>query len=265
MKYEMRFLPGLILTLLLVSAGGAQTTAAEPGMQSANAASRELTQNPAWESPARLRHGLIGGTPGTLRADSQGLEFVPRQGASMRWKFTEIKDLDLDRERIVLTGYDNRGWHLPGTRRFDLKIRQQVTPADAAVIIGKIGTPARNRIPDPHAPVTEEIAVRRSEHFGGSNGMLRIRQQGIDYVTPAPGQSRSWRWLDLQTLSHPDPYHLFVFGYLDSYAFELKQALSRDVFNHLSDEIWSHNESAGRDGPVSPPPGVPTSERPEER
>ncbi len=86
------------------------------------------------------------------------------------------------------------------------------------------------------------IAVRRSKHYGGSNGLLRIRQQGIDYVTAQPGQSRSWRWQDLQTVSNPDPYHLFVFGYRDSYAFDLKDSLTRQVFNHISDEIWTHND-----------------------
>jgi hypothetical protein len=178
----------------------------------------------------------------------------------MRWTFTEIKDLDLERYRIVLIGYDSRAWHLPGTRRFDLKIKQEITPAVAASLTEKMRRPVQNRIPDSHAPAIKEIAVRRSEHFGGSNGLLRIRQQGIDYITAQPGQSRSWRWLDIQTLSNPDPYHLFVFGYRDSFAFDLKETLSREMFNHLSDEIWSHSESDMRGGPVTPPPGPLASE-----
>jgi hypothetical protein len=78
-------------------------------------------------------------------------------------------------------------------------------------------------------------------------------------MTAQPGQSRSWRWLDLQTLSNPDPYHLFVFGYVDSYAFDLKQTLSRELFNRLSDEIWSHNESEMKGSPVPLPPSTPTN------
>jgi hypothetical protein len=206
-----------------------------------------------------VRHGLIGGTRGTLRADSRGVEFVPWKGTSRRWNFNQIKDLDLQKHRVVLMGYDNREWRLPGTQRFDLELTNEITPAVAASLTERMGRPVRNRVPDPDAPATAVIAVRRSEHFGGSNGLLRIRQLGIDYVTAEPGQSRSWRWVDLQTLSNPDPYDLLVFGYRDSYAFDLKETLSREVFNHVSDEIWPHNENEINGSRVTLPPHPPTN------
>jgi hypothetical protein len=246
------------LGLILASAGRAQTTPPGPARQSVDARSQNPPQPSAWESPARLRHGVIGGTAGTLRADSKGVEFVPMKGASKRWTFTEIKDLDLQRHRVVLIGYDNREWHLPGTQRFDLELKKEITPAVAASLTEEMARPVRNRVPDPDAPSITVIAVRRSDHFGGSNGFLRIRQQGIDYVTAEPGQSRSWRWLDLQTLSNPDPYHFFVFGYRDNYSFDLKETLSREQFNHLSDEIWTHNESEMKGSPVPFPPSATT-------
>lgn len=260
MTHRNQTIARLLLALILASAGRAQAVPPEPKRQSADAPSPNLPQLLAWESPARLRHGMIGGTPGTLRTDSQGVEFVPMKGASMHWEFTQIKDIDLQKHRVVLVGYDNREWHLPGTRRFDLEFKKEITPAVAASLTEKMCRPARNRVPDPDAPAIMVIDVRRSEHFGGSNGLLRIRQQGIDYVTAQPGQSRSWRWTDLQTLSNPDPYHLFVFGYLDSYAFDLKETLSRQVFNHISDEIWTHNEGEMRSSPATLPPSTPTND-----
>jgi hypothetical protein len=244
--------------LILVRADEAQTPPPGPRRQNADVPSRNFPQQAVWESPARLRHGLIGGAAGTLRADSQGIEFMPRKGASMRWTFDQIKDLDLQKHRVVLLGYDNRKWDLPGTRRYDLEFENEITPAVVSSLTEKMGRPVRNRVPDPDAPAITVIAVRRSEHFGGSNGLLRIRQQGIDYITAQPGQSRSWRWRDLQTLSNPDPYHLLVFGYQDSYAFDLKETFSQDLFDHLSDEIWTHNENDIRGGPTSLPLATPT-------
>lgn len=258
MTNEKQIFTGSILALILMSACGAQTALPGPEQQSANTPSRN-TPEPAWEYPARLRHGMIGSRAGTLRADSQGIEFVPVAGASTRWAFTEIKDLDLQKDRMVVVGYENRKWDIPGTRRFELEFEREITPAIAASLTEKIDRPVRNRVPDPDAPAITVIAVRRSGNFGGSNGLLRIRLQGIDYVTAQPGQSRSWRWLDLQTLSNPDPFHLFVFGYRDSFAFDLKEPLSRKVFNHLSDEIWTHNESDMRGGPSALAPSKPTS------
>ncbi len=259
MTHRNQILAGWILALILASASGAQTAPPLPGKQSADARSQNSPQSFVWESPARLRHGVIGGTSGTLRAGSGGIEFVPAKGASKRWPFTEIQSLDLQQHRVILIGYDNRKWHVPGTRRFDFKLGSDLPPAVAASLADEIGKPARNGIPDPDAPAVAVIPVRRDEHFGGSNGLLRIRQQGIDYVTAQPGQSRSWRWADLQTLSNPDPYHLFVFGYRDSYAFDLKAPLSREMFNHISDEIWTHNESEIKVRPAALPPGTPTN------
>jgi len=259
MTHEKQILTGSILALILMSACGAQTALPGPGLQSVDTPSRNSPLPAAWEWPARLRHGMIGGASGTLRADSQGIEFVPMAGASTHWGFTEIKDLDLQKDRMDVVGYDNRKWDVPGTRRFELEFKREITPAVAASLTEEIDRPVRNRVPDPDAPAIAVIAVRRSEHFRGSNGLLRIRQEGIDYVTAQPGQSRSWRWLDLQTLSNPDPYHLFVFGYRDSYAFDLKEPLSRKMFNHLSDEIWTHNENEMRGGPPALAPSTPTS------
>jgi hypothetical protein len=256
MTNEKQIFTGSILALILLGACGAQTALSGQGRQSAITPSRNTPEFVAWECPARLRHGMIGGAAGILRIDSKGIEFQPMAGTSTHWGFPEIKDLDLQKNRMVLVGYDNRKWDIPGTRRFELEFKKEITPADAASLAAEIGRPVRNRVPDPDAPAITVIAVRRNEHFGGSNGVLRIRQDGIDYVTAQPEQSRSWRWLDLQTLSSPDPYHLFVFGYRDSYAFDLKEPLSRKVLNHLSDEIWTHNESDMRGGP---PPLAPSA------
>jgi hypothetical protein len=259
MTNEKQIFTGSILALILMSACGAQTALLGPGQQNADAPSQNTPEPAFWECPARLRHGIVGGTTGVLRTDSKGINFVPMAGATTHWGFTEIKDLDLQKDRMVVVGYDNRKWDIPGTRRFELEFKKEITPAVAASLTAEVDRPVRNRIPDPDTPAITVIAVRRSGHVGGSNGLLRIRQQGIDYVTAQPGQSRSWRWLDLQTLSNPDPYHLFVFGYLDSYAFDLKEPLSRKVFNHLSDEIWTHNESDMRGGPPALAPSKPTS------
>jgi hypothetical protein len=252
MNRKKQTIAGLILSAILTASGSAQSTQDCKG-QSVEAVSPNPAAADAWESPAQLRHGKPGKTPGTLRIDAQGIEFVPTKGTSTRWPFAQIKELDLEQHRLVLVGYEDRKWPLPDTRQVDLQFKNEIPATVAGSLTAKIARPIRNGVPDTGAPTDTVIAVRRSKHYGGSNGLLRIRQQGIDYVTAQPGQSRSWRWQDLQTVSNPDPYHLFVFGYRDSYAFDLKDALTRQVFNHISDEIWTHNDGETRDGEVVPP------------
>ena len=246
MTYLNKTISGFVLAFILACSGSAQTTPPSEAKRSVEAESQALPLNVAWESPARLRQGVFGRTSGTLRADSRGIEFVPDKGAGKRWAVGEIRSLDLQMHRLVLVGYDNRGWHLAGTQQFEWEVTNAITPANAASFAQAMGRPVRNRLPEAEAPAITVVGVRRSGHFGGSNGVLRFRQQGIDFVTEQPGESRTWRWVDLQTLSNPDPYQLLVFGYRDTYAFELKAVLSREVLNHASDEIWAHNENALR-------------------
>jgi hypothetical protein len=85
--------------------------------------------------------------------------------------------------------------------------------------------------------------VRHRALTGGTNRVLRFRNDGIDYITASSGDSRSWRWTDLQALSDSDPYHLFVFGYKDTYTFDLRALLSRNLINWAMDEIYAHTES----------------------
>ncbi|MBW4040333.1 MAG: hypothetical protein HIU91_16035, partial [Acidobacteria bacterium] len=231
-----------ILSVVLAKFANGQALPRESKAKSVEAQSPNAKLVGAWESPAQLYHASIGKTLGTLRIGAQGIEFVPTKGTSVHWTFAQIKQLDIDTHRLVLIGYDNRKWPLPDTRRVELRFKNDIPATVAGSLTAKIARPVRNGIPDPDARADTVIAVRRSKHYGGSNGFLRIRQQGIDYVTTQPGQSRSWRWQDIQTVSNPDPYHLFVFGYRDSYAFDLKDSLTRQVFNHISDEIWTYND-----------------------
>ncbi len=248
----------LAFCAFLGSAGGAQTAPSPAVSLGADRSLQPFPLNFAWSSAARLRHGMVGESTGSLSADATGIQFAPAKGASRHWPYAEIRSLDLRRHEVILTGYENRKWHLPRLREFKFKLEQEMTPAVAASLAERVNKPTQNRIPEPNAAASTVIAVRRSDHFGGSNGLLRIRQQGLDYVTPQAHQSRSWRWADLQSLSYPDPYHLLVFGYRDTYAFDLKGPLSREVFNHISDEIWTHNESDATGSPATSPTRAPT-------
>jgi hypothetical protein len=74
---------------------------------------------------------------------------------------------------------------------------------------------------------------------GGSNGTLRLKEDGIDYVTESARDSRSWRWVDIQTIATPDPYELRVTGYREIVDFDLKQPLSRAVFEQIWDLLYA--------------------------
>jgi hypothetical protein len=80
---------------------------------------------------------------------------------------------------------------------------------------------------------------------GGSNGTLRLKDSGIDYVTENGRDSRAWRWADIQTLANPNPYELRVTGFREIVEFDLKQPLSRELFERMWDYLYAAGLNLG--------------------
>lgn len=212
-----------------------------------------------WETQAR-KHRTPPETKvrGTLAVDEKGVEFRSENGREQRWTLADIQSAFIAPHRLVLKTYQNRSLHRPGVQRYEFDLTEAVPAPVAARLAAGVGRPLQNAVTDSEAPAVASIPAHHRTLTGGTNGVLRFRTDGIDYVTNTKEDSRSWRWEDLQTLSGPDPYHLFVFGYRDTYTFDLKAPLSRDLFDRATDAIYAHNASI----PVYEP-GTPTRPNPQ--
>jgi hypothetical protein len=193
-----------------------------------------------WQSPARLLHP-VSKTRGTLVIDQQGVEFQPSKGSPLRWSYTDIQSFHLTTSRLDLETYQNRGWHFPGDREFHFRLANAVPPAVATEFSRQVQKPAENGLPEPNSFSFASLPARRRTFGGGTNGVLRFRDGGIDYLTTKGRGSRSWRWSDIQTIANPDPYHFRVQGYRETFEFELKQPMSRKLFDRLWDAVYARD------------------------
>jgi hypothetical protein len=203
-----------------------------------------LAQTPLaiqWQSPAQFHQVLKKLVRGTLLFDNTGIEFKS-QKFSQRWVYGEIKTFDLSGAReLVITDYENRHWHEPGERQFRFTLSQPMPPAIAAELTASVERPVVNGDPYPDATVIAAIPAHHREHFGGSNGTLRLREDGIDYVAADGRDGRSWRWSDIQTLANPDPWEFRVMAYREIVEFDLKRPLSHELFDRLWDILYAHD------------------------
>jgi hypothetical protein len=207
----------------------------------------------SWRSPAKLRH-ILGSEKGDLMIGSDGIEFRATIRRTEKWAFQDIQTFRLSSHVLTIETYQNRKRHMPGIARFRFDLEEAVPPSIAAELAREVQRPSENGVPYP-ASDSVEIPTHHRTLTGGTNGILRFRDDGIDYVSSDAADSRSWRWADLDTVSNSDPWHLFVFGYRDTYAFDLKGRLSREMLNHISSEIWAHNDSDASGDPAAPAPG----------
>jgi hypothetical protein len=198
-----------------------------------------------WQSPARLHHGLES-SPGNLTLSRDGLVFRPIKGSALQWPFLEIQTFDLlSPRRLVITGYENRSWHEHGERKYRFDLIVAMSPDIAAELARRVAKPVRNAEPNPTAASFATIPARHRTHAGGTNGNLYLGPEGIDYLTTNGQGGRSWRWSDIQTLAKPDPFQLRVNSYRETFTFELKQPMSRELFDRLWDEIYAHDLNGG--------------------
>jgi len=243
----------IVFGLIMVLAGGVSSRlfAAPRGIreqgQEQSAQEREaqvatpLATTLDWQSQARLHRGL-GGSPGTFTLSQDGLVFHPTKGATLHWPFLEIQTFDLlSPRRLVITGYENRSWHQHGERKYHFDLSVAMPPDIAAELARRVAKPVRNADPNPTATNFATVPARHRTLAGGTNGTLHFGPDGIDYLTTNGQGGRSWRWSDIQTLAKPDPFQLRVNSYRETFTFELKQPMSRELFDRLWDEIYAHD------------------------
>ncbi len=194
-----------------------------------------------WSSSAKLPH-FAGRYKGDLSINANGIEFRQQKAEPMKIPYVEVQTFQLEPHSLTIKTYQNRKMGLGVTQyRFDLV--QAVPPSVAAELASQVRKPSQNSIPDPGSQAVTVAAHHRTVR-GGTNGVLRFHEGGIDYLSSASGDSRSWRWADLQTLSAPDPYHLLVFGYRDNYTFDLKERLPESLYYRSVNAIDAHNPVA---------------------
>lgn len=211
--------------------------AARPAPQAKPEPGAGITQ---WRSPARLRH-LITKSSGTLEINERGVEFRPDKGSPLRWPYTEIQSFRLEANHLDLETYQNRGWHRSGDREFHFALTNPMPPPVAEAFARRVQRPVENGRPDPGASCFASLPARHRTFGGGTNGTLCLRNGGIDYVTSSARGSRSWRWADIETIANPDPYHFRVQAYRETFEFELKQPMSRKLFDRLWDAVYSRD------------------------
>jgi hypothetical protein len=145
---------------------------------------------------------------------------------------------NLSAREFTLISYQSRHWHEPGDRRFHFTLAQPIPPNVASELTTRVARPVRNGDPPPMAAATAEIPAHRRAFSGGSNGIIRLRTDGIDYVTKDGRDARSWRWDDIETIANPNPWELRIGGFREIAEFDLKQPMPRELFERMWDRLY---------------------------
>jgi len=196
----------------------------------------------AAQFPMRHEHRRKGCT-GVMTVDDTGVGFAGPKGHSWKWNYADIQQLQLEPERIRILSYEGSKWRLGVDREFDFA---GTPPYEMLAQIWKDVMDQRFVAALPPQAEVEgvySIPVKHLKRISGSDGTLAFSDSSIAYAASAPGESRTWRYSDIDSISSSGPYQLTIttferarthYGDRKGFNFQLKQPITEARYN----EIW---------------------------
>jgi hypothetical protein len=185
---------------------------------------------------------------GALVVSERGVSFqelTKKQQVKHAFKldYQDIQELRLSADKLTLVTYTDRKWLLGVDKEYEFTL----TPGQS---FSEVYTLLKDRldqrfvaaVADEQIQPLWEVPVKLLGRVTGSEGFLEVGADHIVYKTTKKGQSRTWRYADIENISDSGPFQLTLttyerakthYGNLKGFNFQLKQALDEKRFNLL--------------------------------
>jgi hypothetical protein len=205
----------------------------------------------AWHGHSRPPHIKKAGETGALTISESGVSFQAKPH-SWTWAYQDIQQLKIsDRTLTVLTYNDNK-WMLGADREYRFDLARGKTFENAYPFLrSRLDQRFVAAMPTNVSNMLWEIPVKHLLRFGGDQGVLQAGPEEMVYKSAKDGQSRTWRYQDIENISSSGPFQLTIttferakthYGNLKGFNFQLKRPLDEERYNQL----WlSLNRSKG--------------------
>ena len=199
-----------------------------------------------FEYKARHEHLRKGGD-GTLIIDEKGVSFQEagkKHSHSWHWDYRNIQQLEIAPKTLRVLTYQDNKWKLGADREYRFDLLSDDAFSDAySFLKGRLDQRFVAALPDAAVKPLWEMPVKHLLRFAGTEGALIIGEDRIVYKSDKEGDSRTWRYSDIENISSSGPFQLTLttferalahYGSLKGFNFQLKEPLKEDCY----DEIW---------------------------
>lgn len=145
-------------------------------------------------------------------------------------------------ELRILT-YEDRKWQLGRDRDYVFDhLPEELAKTLYPMFSAKLDQRFIAELADPAIRPQWQMPVKLRHGLGGSEGTLLVADDRIAYTSDAPGESRVWRFTDIDSISMAGPFDLSIItleraGWRHTgpteFRFELKQPLAENRYNEL--------------------------------
>lgn len=186
--------------------------------------------------------------PGVLAVDASGVRYTeeakPKEKKPHRyeWSYQDIQQLTVAGKRLTVLSYEDVRWKLGADRRQEFLLEEGTFAAVYQMLKDKLDQRFVAALPDADAAPLWELPVKHLRPIRGQEGTLAVGRGSIVFRTAKDGESRTWRFEDIDNISSSGPFELTIttfersrahYGSRKAYNFQLKQRLSEERYQDL--------------------------------
>lgn len=191
----------------------------------------------------RVKHDhFLGSCDGKLIATDREIRYAATDGKhSQTWIYIDIQKVDVaSPTRVVLKTFESQSWKkLERDKAFDFSLLEgKITPDQQEFLRAKLSRPMVARLVEEGGQSSALLPVRHRHRLGGCEGRLSAEEERLIYSTDHASDNRVWKLREIETIASPDPYHLRVTTYNETYTFDLKSPLDSKIYDFLWKKIY---------------------------
>ncbi len=179
--------------------------------------------------------------PGDLHIDEKGVAFRSKDGkTSITVPMRDLREASVaDPHALSFQTYEIRK-AMPFHRRGYVFRAEADAPIEdlARFLAAHIQRPVVGHYPQGS---TLEIPAYHKHAFGGTNGTLAIGDNGLQFRSEKPADSRTWRYSEIETIGQPDRFSFRVSTNRETYLLELKGELPESLYWSVWSKVYRIN------------------------
>ena len=190
-----------------------------------------------------VRHDhALGSCQGKLVVSDREIRYEASDGKhSQSWPYIDIQKIDVvSATQLTLKTFKSTRWKKLGkdeALEFSL-IEGQLTAANQEFLRSKLSRPMVARLTEPKEATSAAFPVRHRHRVGGCEGHIQVEEDRLAYSTDRSNDNRVWKLSEIETIGSPDPYHLRVTTYNETFTFDLKAPLDSKIHDSLWKKVY---------------------------
>jgi len=191
----------------------------------------------------RVKHDhTFGSCEGKLSTNEEGLRYEATNGKhSQTWAYIDVQRLDVASfSRVVFKTFRSQSWkQMKRDKVFEFTlIEGKLTSEEQEFLRARLSRPMVARLVERTDQGSPILLVRHRHRLGGCEGQLTIEEDQLVYRADHSQDNRVWKLIDIETIGSPNPYHLRVTTYNETFTFDLKSSLDPHVYDSLWKKVY---------------------------